>query len=169
MFFLQLHTGWQRTLEFFLRTYRRSGCHRGIRSRSLFRLRRLRNINLDVRSRPRRLAANVENIGPFFQQFLGMFDGPLAVEKLAAVGKRIRSDIHDTHDQRALAELQRPPAQIPLKDRSHARTILTEQCWHSARNGAIGEGRLLRAYAWLGWFLARADRRFSHSFKQFLD
>ena len=44
----------------------------------------------------------------------------LAFQELAAVGKRIWSDVDDAHDQSALAELQGAPPQVPLKDGSHA-------------------------------------------------
>jgi len=45
--------------------------------------------------------------------------GLVAIQKLAAVGKGIRRDVEDAHDQRALAQFERTCAQIPLEDGSH--------------------------------------------------
>ena len=79
-----------------------------------------RRTRIHPRSGTRGLAANIKDVGPLIQQSLRMFDGLLAFQELAAVGKRIWSDVDDAHDQSALAELQDAPPQAPLKDGSHA-------------------------------------------------
>jgi hypothetical protein len=76
--------------------------------------------SVDFRPWTRGLSTNVQDVGSFFQQPLGMRHGLVGIQKLPAVGKRIRGDIHDAHDERALAEFQRPRTQIPLKNGSHA-------------------------------------------------
>ena len=57
--------------------------------------------------RPRRFRADIEHVGALRRHFLGMSDGALRIEELAAVGEGIRSDVEDAHDQRTTAPKQR--------------------------------------------------------------
>ena len=52
---------------------------------------------------PRRFRADVDDVGALRDHVARMRDRRLGVEKLAAVGKGIRRDIEDAHDERALA------------------------------------------------------------------
>ena len=51
---------------------------------------------------PRRFRADIENVGAFDGKALRLGNGGGRIEKAAAVGKRVRRDIEDAHDQRAL-------------------------------------------------------------------
>ena len=56
---------------------------------------------------PRRLRADVENVGALFGHRGGVGDGRRRIDELAAVGKRIRGDVEDAHDQRPAERQQR--------------------------------------------------------------
>ena len=59
---------------------------------------------------PRRLAADVDDVGPLARPSRSRVrDGAVDVEVEPAVSERIGRDVEDAHDQRALAELQRRP------------------------------------------------------------
>ena len=47
------------------------------------------------------------NVGALARHRRGMRDGRVGVEELAAVGKRIRGDVEDAHDQRPALRQQR--------------------------------------------------------------
>ena len=54
------------------------------------------------RPRPRRLAADVDDVGPGLVQASAVVDGPLCVEELAAVGEGVGGDVEDAHHDRAV-------------------------------------------------------------------
>jgi hypothetical protein len=50
--------------------------------------------------RPGRLCADIENVGALLHHFARMGNRHCRIEKLAAVGKRVRRHVEDAHDQR---------------------------------------------------------------------
>ena len=58
---------------------------------------------------------------------LRLRDRLVSIEERTAVGKRIRRDVHHTHDQGALAQFERSRAQIPVEDCPHEAMILNER------------------------------------------
>ena len=59
---------------------------------------------------PRRLAADVEDVRALVDHPQPVVDRRAGIEAHAAVGKRIRRDVEDPHDERALAQLERRAA-----------------------------------------------------------
>jgi hypothetical protein len=55
-------------------------------------------------ARPRRFAADVDDVRALRQHFLGMREGTFEIAKLPAVTETIRRDVQDAHHKRALAE-----------------------------------------------------------------
>ena len=49
---------------------------------------------------PRGFRADIEDVGAFGGKALRLGNGGCRIEKAAAVGKRVRGDIEDAHDQR---------------------------------------------------------------------
>src|ERR1039458_9511868 len=101
---LQLGDDRQHALEFFFHADCRCThphcTHLEIPCQTLLLLSWLRNIGIDPRSRPRRLASDIENVCAFFEQSLRVCDSLVAIQKLPTVGERIRRHIDDPHDQR---------------------------------------------------------------------
>ena len=50
------------------------------------------------------LAADVEDVGAVLEHLPAGVHGPCGIEAAAAVGERVRRDVDDAHDERALAE-----------------------------------------------------------------
>ena len=69
--------------------------------------------------RPRRFAANIDDVGAFLFDLFPARDRLVAIEILAAIGKRIWRDVEDTHDSRSFAEWYRSARQIPDVFLSH--------------------------------------------------
>ena len=57
---------------------------------------------------PRRFGADVDDVGAFVDHLLGMLEGASRIGKLAAVGERVRGDVEDAHDDRAVFASSRP-------------------------------------------------------------
>ena len=55
-----------------------------------------------ITSRPRALATDIDGIRAFAGKPFCMFDGPIQRSELASIGKRIRRDIQDSHDEDTL-------------------------------------------------------------------
>ena len=60
------------------------------------------------RSRTGGLAAQIHNVRTLVQHLQRMLHRTLRLEKLSSVGERIRGDVHHSHDESSLAQLQRP-------------------------------------------------------------
>ena len=63
-----------------------------------------------VGTRTRGLAADVDEVGSARLHLDRRRFGRAGIEIQPAVGKRIRGDVEDAHDQRAAAEMERAPA-----------------------------------------------------------
>ena len=59
------------------------------------------------RAGPRRLAADVDDVGAVRDHRERVGDRDVGIESRAAVGERIRRDVDDAHDERARAEVER--------------------------------------------------------------
>ena len=61
---------------------------------------------------PRRLAANVQNVGAVGNHLQAIVDCSRGVESPSAVGEGVRRDVDDPHDERAATQIERrPPGQ----------------------------------------------------------
>ncbi len=119
MFLLQLRDHGQDTFQFLFGA-NGERAYPEVRTRIWLPCGWLRNTGSDPRSGTCRFATNVHDVRSFVQQSRGVSNSLVSIQELATVGKRIWSDVDDAHDQRALAQFQRAPSQIPLEDRSHA-------------------------------------------------
>ena len=61
-----------------------------------------------------------------------------SMKVFAAIGKGIRRDIHNSHDQGSLTERERAPTQIPFEDRPH---VPDSKCRLQASAPPCGDGR----------------------------
>src|ERR1700758_1748126 len=84
---------------------------------------------------------------------LRVFQSFLRIHKLAAIGKGIWRDIEHSHDQCAFAQFEGTRAQIPLEDRTHARTILNE---FKVFRGSTGRGDVWTRETCVFTYLRRA-------------
>src|SRR5207253_10793604 len=57
-----------------------------------------------VRTGPRRLAADVDQVRPHVDEIEAMAEGGLGVEVATAIGERVRGDVEDPHDPRAIED-----------------------------------------------------------------
>ena len=62
-----------------------------------------------------------------------MGDGAIGVDELSAIGERVGRNVHDAHNERALAELERTGTQLPIESRTHA-AIVNSACATIRRN-----------------------------------
>ncbi len=114
--FLQFGDDGKDAPEFFFYAHRGSA---GREFRTLRLIHRLRRVGANSGTGACRFTADVDDIGSFFEQTLCVGDGLIAVEELATIGKRIRGDVYDAHDQGALAEFERARTETPLEDGPH--------------------------------------------------
>ena len=73
---------------------------------------------------PRGFSSYINDVRAFVEHLHGMSDGMVSRKKLAAIGKRIRRDVQDSHDQGARAELELPAAQAPHMRRPYHLAIV---------------------------------------------
>ncbi len=59
---------------------------------------------------PRRLAANIQNVGAVGNHLQAIVDCSRGVESPSAVGEGVRRDVDDPHDERAATQIERRPA-----------------------------------------------------------
>src|SRR5207244_10561074 len=64
-------------------------------------------------------ASDINDVGALLKQMERVFDSFVAIEELAAIREGIRRDVHDAHDQRALAKREYTRPDIPLEDGTH--------------------------------------------------
>jgi hypothetical protein len=76
-------------------------------------------------ARAGRFAAHIDDVGVLGEQLKGVRHGFFTIEKLAPIGEGIGRYVHDSHDQRALAQREHARADIPLENGAH-REILNQ-------------------------------------------
>ena len=64
--------------------------------------------------RPGALAADIEDVGALGGQPQAVLHGGVGVETVPAVGKTVRRDVDDAHQQRQLAHGERAGAELPV-------------------------------------------------------
>ena len=87
-------------------------------------------------ARTRGFRADVDDVGALLFQLDGVRESAVGIEEFSAVGKRVRRDVQDAHQQRPLAQLQSLIAELPFEALPKHAELRSSSQRHLAKDSA---------------------------------